>query len=118
MDEKNASTDLTQDEREQMQDTGETPEEAHRAGEFDDLRGMLQDLTDKVSGLYDLINTRIDDVAASMVETGTTVIDSDGDGDIDEVVMDDGSSVADILGELDLDMSDIDTPERSIFSTI
>lgn len=115
MDEKDARDDLTQDEREQMDETGETPEEAHRAGEFEDLRGMLETLTDKVEGLYDLINEKIDAVAASMVETGTTVTDVDGDGDIDAVVMDDDSTVADILDDLDLDMSEIDTPERSIF---
>ena len=118
MDEKEARDDLTQDEREQMDETGETPEEAHRAGEFDDLRNMLGNLTDKVEGLYDLINDRIDAVAASMVETGTTVTDIDGDGDIDAVVMDDDATVSDILDDLDLDMSDIDTPQRSIFATI
>lgn len=113
MDENNARDDLTQDEREQTAETGETPGEAHRVGEFDDLRDMLASLADKVEGLYDLINERIDAVAASMVETGTTV--SDADGDIDAVVMDDDSTVADILDDLDLDMSDVDTPERSIF---
>ena len=115
MDEKDARDDLTQDEREQMDDTGETPGEAHRVGEFDELRDKLDAIADKVSGLYDLINDRIDAVAASMVETGTTVTDIDGDGDVDAVVMDDDSTVADILDDLDLDMSDIDTPERSIF---
>lgn len=115
MDENNARDDLTQDERERTGETGETPGEARRVGEFDDLRDMLASLADKVEGLYDLINERIDAVAASMVETGTTVSDVDGDGDIDAVVMDDDSTVADILDDLDLDMSDVDTPERSIF---
>jgi hypothetical protein len=116
MDEKDARDDLTQDEREQMEETGETPDEAHRAGEFEDLRNMLANLTAKVEGLYDLINDRVDAVAASMVETGTTVTDTDGDGDIDAVIMDGDSDVADILDELDLDMSEIDTPERSVFN--
>jgi hypothetical protein len=115
MDEKEARDDLTQDEREQMEETGETPEEAHREGEFEDLRNMLENLTAKVEGLYDLVNDRIDAVAASMVETGTTVADADADGDIDTVIMDGDSDVADILDELDLDMSDVDTPERSVF---
>lgn len=116
MDEKEARDDLTQDEREQMEETGETPDEAHRAVEFEDLRNMLETLTAKVEGLYDLVNDRIDAVAASMVETGTTVTDADGDGDIDAVIMDVDSDVADILDDLDLDMSDVDTPERSIFN--
>lgn len=70
-----------------------TPDEAHRAGEFDDLRDMLRDMVrdvlDKVSALSertDAISARIDgiydnftDSVAQMVENGATVKETDDD---------------------------------------
>lgn len=57
-----------------------TPDEAHRAGEFDDLRDMLSRLLDKM----DAMNERIDgiydnftDSVAQMVENGATVKETD-----------------------------------------
>lgn len=66
-----------------------TPDEAHREGEFDDLRDMLRDVLDKVSALSDRtdkISERIDgiydnfaDSVAQMVENGATVKENDDD---------------------------------------
>lgn len=66
-----------------------TTDEAHRAGEFDDLRDMLRDILDKVTSLSDRTNAiseRIDgiydnftDSVAQMVENGATVKENDDD---------------------------------------
>ena len=57
-----------------------TPDEAHRAGEFDDLRDMLARVLDKL----DAMNERIDgiydkfaDSVSQMVENGATVREDD-----------------------------------------
>nr|DAN88671.1 MAG TPA: hypothetical protein [Bacteriophage sp.] len=74
------------DETTEEKDTAErddlTPDEAHREGEFDDLRDMLSRLLDKM----DAINERIDgiydnftDSVAQMVENGATVKETDDD---------------------------------------
>lgn len=64
------------------EDDGLTPDEAHRAGEFDDLRDMLRSVLDKI----DEMNERIDgiydkfaDSVAQMVENGATVRETDDD---------------------------------------
>lgn len=60
----------------------DTPNEAHREGEFDDLRDMLSRVLDKI----DAMNERIDgiydnftDSVAQMVENGATVKETDDD---------------------------------------
>lgn len=74
------------DETSEEMDTAErddlTPDEAHRVGEFDDLRDMLLQVLDKI----DAINERIDgiydnftDSVAQMVENGATVKENDDD---------------------------------------
>lgn len=75
-----------------------TPDEAHRAGEFDDLRDMLSRLLDKM----DVMNERIDgiydnfaDSVAQMVENGATVKEPD---DVAEAI---AEAAADDLENLD-----------------
>nr|DAO29046.1 MAG TPA: Heat shock factor binding protein 1 [Bacteriophage sp.] len=74
------------DETTEEKDTAErddlTPDEAHREGEFDDLRDMLSRVLDKI----DAMNERIDgiydnftDSVAQMVENGATVKETDDD---------------------------------------
>ena len=84
---------IMDDETSEERDTAErddlTPDEAHRAGEFDDLRDMLRDVLDRVSALSDrtdAISERIDgiydnftDSVAQMVENGATVKENDDD---------------------------------------
>lgn len=81
------------DEISEERDTAErddlTENEAHRLGEFDDLRDMLRDVLDKVSKLSvrtDAISERIDgiyenfaDSVAQMVENGAIVKENDDD---------------------------------------
>lgn len=81
--------DETSEERDTAERDGLTPDEAHRVGEFDDLRDMLRDVLDKVNALSDrtgAISERIDgiydnftDSVAQMVENGATVKENDDD---------------------------------------
>lgn len=90
--------DETVEERNAAEDDGLTPDEAHRAGEFDDLRDMLA----RVLGKLDAMNERIDgiydnftDSVAQMVENGATVKETD---DVAEAI---AEAAADDLENLD-----------------
>lgn len=72
--------DETAEEKTAAEDDGLTPDEAHRAGEFDDLRDMLARVLDKL----DVMNERIDgiydkftDSVSQMIENGATVREDD-----------------------------------------
>ena len=72
--------DETTAERDDTERDDLTPDEAHRVGEFDDLRDMLARVLDKI----DAMNERIDgiydnfaDSVAQMVENGATVKETD-----------------------------------------
>lgn len=74
--------DETTEERDTAERDDLTPDETHRAGEFDDLRDMLASALDKL----DAMNERIDgiydnfaDSVAQMVENGATVEETDDD---------------------------------------
>lgn len=81
--------DETSEERDTAERDDLTPDEAHRVGEFDDLRDMLRDVLDKVNALSDrtdAISERIDgiydnftDSVAQMIENGATVKENDDD---------------------------------------
>lgn len=74
--------DETTEERDTAERDDLTEGEAHREGEFDELRDMLTRLLDKI----DAMNERIDgiydnftDSVAQMVENGATVKETDDD---------------------------------------
>lgn len=74
--------DETTEERDTVERDDLTPDEAHRVGEFDDLRDMLVSVLDKL----DMMNKRIDgiydnftDSVAQMIENGATVKETDND---------------------------------------
>ena len=72
--------DETTEERDTAERDDLTPDEAHRAGEFDDLRDMLRSVLDKVdaiSGRIDGIYDNFTDSVAQMVENGATVREDD-----------------------------------------
>nr|DAW94696.1 MAG TPA: Heat shock factor binding protein 1 [Bacteriophage sp.] len=85
--------DETTEERDDAERDDLTPDEAHRTGEFDDLRDMLARVLDKI----DAMNERIDgiydnftDSVAQMVENGATVKENDDVADaIAEAAADD-----------------------------
>lgn len=79
--------DETEAEREQADETGETPDEAHRAGEFGELRDLLMSVRDEIAGLRSAI---ADMMAGRPGEAEPDVPDdSDDDGrdliDIDQL---------------------------------
>lgn len=79
--------DETTEERDTAERDDLTPDEAHRAGEFDDLRDMLTSITDKLNDALErigAIDKRIDgiydkfaDSVSQMVENGATVSEDD-----------------------------------------
>ena len=72
--------DETTEERDTAERDDLTPDEAHRAGEFDDLRDMLRSVLDKVSAISERIDGIYDnftDSVAQMVENGATVKEND-----------------------------------------
>lgn len=90
--------DETTEERDTAERDDLTPDEAHRVGEFDDLRDMLARVLDKL----DMMNERIDgiydnftDSVAQMVENGATVKETD---DVAEAI---AEAAADDLENLD-----------------
>ena len=77
---------LMDDETTEERDTAErddlTPDESHRAGEFDDLRDMLSRIIDKMDAMSERIDGIYDNFAdsvAQMVENGATVKENDDD---------------------------------------
>lgn len=90
--------DETPEERDDAERDDLTPDEAHRTGEFDDLRDMLARVLDKI----DAMNERIDgiydnytDSVAQMIENGATVKESE---DVAEAI---AEAAADDLENLD-----------------
>lgn len=74
--------DETTEERDTAERDDLTPDEAHREGEFDDLRDMLARLLDKIDAMSELIDGIYDnftDCVAQMVENGATVKETDDD---------------------------------------
>ena len=74
--------DETSEERDTAERDDLTENEAHRVGEFDDLRDMLRDVLNKVSAISERIDGIYDNFAdsvAQMVENGATVKENDDD---------------------------------------
>lgn len=101
-DEKRAEETLTEGEREQMDETGETPEEAHRAAEYDALSAKLDTVTEKLDGIADSLGKLADAWKATAVDDGAEFRDIDGDGDVDKVTVE-VDEIPD-LDDMDLDI--------------
>lgn len=96
--------DLTPEEQEIGDDTGTSGEEAHRIGEFDDLRDRLERIERMLGNITSMVEAMRTTAAAIDIDNGADVVDVDGDGDAD-VVTDDGE--ADIIpdyDDMDLDL--------------
>lgn len=96
--------DLTPEEREIEDDTDTSGEEAHRIGEFDDLRDRLERIESAIGGIASTLEAMRTTAAAIDIDNGADVADVDGDGDAD-VVTDDGE--VDIIpdyDDMDLDL--------------
>lgn len=74
--------DETSEERDTAERDDLTENEAHRVGEFDELRDMMRDVLDKVNAISERIDGIYDnftDSVAQMVENGATVKENDDD---------------------------------------
>lgn len=74
--------DETTEERDDAERDDLTSDEAHRAGEFDDLRDMLARVLDKIDAMNERVDGIYDNFAdsiAQMVENGATVKENDDD---------------------------------------
>jgi hypothetical protein len=69
-------------------ETGTSGEEAHRIGEFDDLRGRLERIEGMLGTITETLDSMRATAAAIDIDNGADVMDGDGDGDAD-VIADD-----------------------------
>lgn len=93
---------LTPDEQEIEDETGTSGEEAHRIGEFDDLRGRLERIEGMLGTITETLDSMRATAAAIDIDNGADVMDGDGDGDAD-VIADDEIEIPD-YEDMDLDL--------------
>ena len=97
--------DLTPKEQGIEDETDTSGEEAHRIGEFDDLRDRLERIESALDNITSMLEAMRTTAAAIDIDNGADVADVDGDGDAD-VVTDDDDDV-DIIpdyDDMDLDL--------------
>ena len=94
--------DMTPEENEIGQTAGADGGEAHRAGEFDDLRDRLERIEGVVNVIAGVLNEMRATADAIDIDNGATVIDADGDGDAD-IIEDDVTAIPE-YDDLDLDL--------------
>lgn len=94
--------DLTPDEREIEDETDTSGEEAHRIGEFDDLRDRLERIETALGTITETLEAMRTTAAAINIDNGADVADVDGDGDAD-IVTDDIFEIPD-YDDMDLDL--------------
>lgn len=93
--------DETPEEKDDAERDDLTDNEAHRTGEFDDLRDMLADILDKINAMnqrIDGIYDKFADSIAQMVENGAVVKEESDDDDTAEAI---AKAAADDLENLD-----------------
>ena len=93
---------LTPDEQVIEDETGTSGEEAHRIGEFDDLRDRLERIESALGNITSTLEAMRTTAAAIDIDNGADVADVDGDGDAD-VVTDDVDIIPD-YDDMDLDL--------------
>ena len=96
------SDDLTPEELDVEDETGTSGEEAHRIGEFDDLRDRLERIEDMLGSITSTLEAMRTTASAIDIDNGADVVDVDGDGDAD-VVTDDEIKIPD-YDDMDLDL--------------
>lgn len=94
--------DLTPDGREIGDDTGTSGEEAHRIGEFDDLRDRLERIENALGAITETLEAMRTTAAAIDIDNGADVVDVDGDGDADAIA--DGEVEIPDYEDMDLDL--------------
>lgn len=69
-------------------ETDTSGEEAHRIGEFDDLRGRLERIEGMLGTITETLDSMRATAAAIDIDNGADVMDGDGDGDADAIADD------------------------------
>ena len=95
--------DLTPDEQEIEDETGTSGEEAHRIGEFDDLRDRLERIESMLGNITSTLEAMRTTAAAIDIDNGADVADVDGDGDAEVIAEDDVIEIPD-YDDMDLDL--------------
>lgn len=93
---------LTPDEQGIEAETGTSGEEAHRIGEFDDLRDRLERIENALGTITETLEAMRTTATAIDIDNGADVMDGDGDGDAD-VIADDEIEIPD-YEDMDLDL--------------
>lgn len=94
--------DLTPEEQGVEDETGTSGEEAHRIGEFDDLRDRLERIESALGNITSTLEAMRTTATAIDIDNGADVMDGDGDGDAD-VIADDEIEIPD-YEDMDLDL--------------
>ena len=95
--------DLTPEEQGIEDETGTSGEEAHRIGEFDDLRDRLERIESTLGNITSMLEAMRTTAAAIDIDNGADVADVDGDGDADVIAEDDVIEIPD-YDDMDLDL--------------
>lgn len=95
--------DLTPEEQEIEDETDTSGEEAHRIGEFDDLRDRLERIESMLGAITETLEAMRTTAAAIDIDNGADVVDVDGDGDAD-VITEDGVVEIPDYDDMDLDL--------------
>lgn len=92
----------TPDEQAIEDETDTSGEEAHRIGEFDDLRDRLERIENALGNITSTLEAMRATAAAIDIDNGADVMDGDGDGDADAIA-DDEIEIPD-YEDMDLDL--------------
>lgn len=92
---------LTPDEQKIEDETGTSGEEAHRIGEFDDLRDRLERIESALGNITSTLEAMRATATAIDIDNGADVVDGDGDAD---VIADDGEIEIPDYEDMDLDL--------------
>ena len=98
--------DPTPEEQEIEDGTGTSGEEAHRIGEFDDLRDRLERIEGALGAIAETLEAMRTTAAAIDIDNGADVADVDGDGDGDADIIADDNDEIEIpdYDDMDLDL--------------
>lgn len=96
--------DLTPEEQGIEDETGTSGEEAHRIGEFDDLRDRLERIEGALGVITETLEAMRTTAAAIDIDNGADVVDVDGDGDANIIADDNDEIEIPDYDDMDLDL--------------
>lgn len=95
--------DLTPEEQGIEDEAGTSGEEAHRIGEFDDLRDRLERIEGTLGAITEMLEAMRTTAAAIGIDNGVDAVDVDGDGDAEIIDDNDEIEIPD-YDDMDLDL--------------